>query len=100
MYATGRWTYDVPETLRTPLLLKAGLSALEQFSVGCGCYRFGDYSGAATDANGADAWVTAEYPLSLNEWGTWIHWVEHSQFPPWVVSALWWKSEGVIIRRS
>ncbi len=68
VYASGQLTTDTSNTLRDPVLIKAGETAY-------GADRWGDYSGAAIDpSDPAKVWVAGEYARveGGSEWGTWI----------------------------
>ncbi len=68
VYASGRLTTDPSNTLRNPVLIKAGEAAY-------GADRWGDYSGAAVDpSDPTKVWVAGEYARveGGSEWGTWI----------------------------
>ncbi len=72
----GRFTYDPPNTLRGPVLLKAGeIPYLPPSPLNVLPYRWGDYMGAALDpADASRVWVVGQYAKNDGGvgWGTWI----------------------------
>ena len=77
MYVTGRSVGDLPGTMQTPVLIKAG----ERNYVSFDCAdahecRAGDFSGITADPGATDTFCAAnEYATSLRateNWGTWL----------------------------
>lgn len=63
---TGRAASDLPNTMRTPVLFRAGASPYVDFAI-----RWGDYSGASLDPDGSTVWMIAEYASSYySQFGT------------------------------
>jgi hypothetical protein len=81
VYVTGRFAGDPPDTIRPPVLVKAGEAAYTPSSQGFN--RWGDYSGASVDpADPSAVWVAGEYARAEGgvEWGTWIAQVRLAPF--------------------
>src|SRR4030095_5161559 len=68
VYVTGRAATDPVNTLRAPVLLRPGTSALAVGNPG----PYGQYFGAALDPHDGTAWGVGEYVTLASAWGAWV----------------------------
>jgi hypothetical protein len=80
LYATGRLGTDPPNTLRTPLLFKAGDGSLCCVLPGRDGITFADYFGASLDPTDGTVWIVGEYGRASGTLGR-GRWVGHVAFP-------------------